>query len=591
MCNCLTLNIDSVNSELSISGTLNGKNTYSDGTYTVSWNGSRWEVYEEVSGCDVISVTYQLIGEEPVTVEVEKEGDEYTIEGVGTIEKVGSEWNIINSCTNEFARVTYTFEGNLYTVDMSRVGEYNGEGFYILNQSYDLYFDGENWVFTIIDLDLTATSPDLETWTSYDLTDISAEFVNLPNECIVVNIDNIGYDIQKRGILNGKNYYYLRNNSIQIVISFDGEKWMFNTGFSPTTSSIYSLLSIDNIPISNDWAYISGVELTSVTTTDCNCDNTQAALPLDTPCPFGTYTIEEGSIFESFVVEPVETLIGTNTNNTVCPLGIFTPIAVTNVNITECFNENDIQSLIQLTEQLYPTGRGFNIHIGSFIRKMHLALARSESRLNDNTLDILNGILPDNDSFTVEDATLWEQRLGLITNDAVSLANRKLAIIRKLNYPGTIIARQSGGFIESQLRLAGFDVYVHENPDLISIEELLNELNNVANLGLGNIGGFNLGSVFSVYPNLFTDSNIGGFNLGEVNLSQIDFKGKVVNDITDSLDLHFNIGNSRIKTFFIGGENIGDFANVPTARKDEFRQLILKLKPTETVAYLLINYT
>jgi hypothetical protein len=71
----LTLNVNSVNSELTISGTLNGKNTYSDGTYTVSWNGSRWEVYEEVSGCDVISVTYALVGGEPVTVEVEKEED------------------------------------------------------------------------------------------------------------------------------------------------------------------------------------------------------------------------------------------------------------------------------------------------------------------------------------------------------------------------------------------------------------------------------------------------------------------------------------------------------------------------------------
>jgi hypothetical protein len=428
MCNCLTLNVDSVNSELTISGTLNGKNTYSYGTYTVSWNGSRWEVYEEVTGCDVISVTYTLVGEEPVTVEVESSGT-----------------------------------------------------------------------------------------------------------------------------LNGKNRFdFLTPNATTIKWDTGVGKWVVTR---------------------------SGV------------GGFQATLSEDTECPFGTYTIEEGSIFEAFEVNHAQTLIGTNTNNTVCPLGIFTPITVTNVNITECFNENDIQPLIQLTEQLYPTGRGFNIHIGSFIRKMHLALNRSESRLNDNTLDILNGILPDNDSFTVEDATLWEQRLGLITNDAVSLANRKLAIIRKLNYPGTIIARQSGGFIESQLRLAGFDVYVHENPDLISIEELLNELNNVANLGLGNIGGFNLGSVFSVYPNLFTDSNIGGFNLGEVNLAQIDFKGKVVNNITDSLDLHFNIGNSRIKTFFVGGENLGDFADVPTARKDEFRQLILKLKPTETVAYLLINYT
>jgi hypothetical protein len=30
----------------------------------------------------------------------------------------------------------------------------------------------------------------------------------------------------------------------------------------------------------------------------------QATLSLDTPCPFGTYTIEEESIFESFIVEP-----------------------------------------------------------------------------------------------------------------------------------------------------------------------------------------------------------------------------------------------------------------------------------------------
>jgi hypothetical protein len=35
-----------------------------------------------------------------------------------------------------------------------------------------------------------------------------------------------------------------------------------------------------------------------------NDDGFQATLSEDTPCPFGTYTIEEGSIFESFEVEP-----------------------------------------------------------------------------------------------------------------------------------------------------------------------------------------------------------------------------------------------------------------------------------------------
>ena len=427
MCNCITLNVNSVNSELTISGTLNGKNTYSDGTHTVKWNGTRWEVYEEVSGCDVISVVYQLVGEEPVTVEVESSG------------------------TNE-GKPTYLFQ--------------------------------------------------LE-----DSTDIS-----------IISYDNV---------------------------------W------------IVAKPSISN----------------------------EAGLESDTPCPFGTYTIEEGSIFSSFIVNHVQNLIGTLTNDTVCPLGIYTPINVTNVNIIECFDENDIQPLIQLTEQLYPTGRAFNIHIGSFIRKMHLALNRSESRLNRNTLAILDGILPDNDNFTVEDATLWEQRLGLITNDAVSLVNRKLAIIRKLNHPGTIRARQSAGFIESQLQLAGFDVYVHENINLQSIETVLTSVSNVSVSGGGNSGSYNSGTVYTQFSGLFINLNSGTFNSGSANSGQKNYKYKVANHIKESLDVTFNVNNTWIKTFFVGGVNLGDFANVPTARKDEFRQLILRLKPTETVAYLLVNYT
>jgi hypothetical protein len=34
------------------------------------------------------------------------------------------------------------------------------------------------------------------------------------------------------------------------------------------------------------------------------CKLTEGGIPIDTPCPFGTYTILEGSIFESFIVEP-----------------------------------------------------------------------------------------------------------------------------------------------------------------------------------------------------------------------------------------------------------------------------------------------
>jgi hypothetical protein len=85
--------------------------------------------------------------------------------------------------------------------------------------------------------------------------------------------------------------------------------------------------------------------------------------------------------------------------------------------------------------------------------------------------------------------------------------------------------------------------------------------------------------------------NFGSFNFGSENFDERYFKGKVANHIEEILDSTFNHQNNWIKTFFVGGENIGEFATVPLARKDEFRQLILRLKPTETVAYLLINFT
>jgi hypothetical protein len=528
MCNCLTLNVDSINSELTISGTLNGKNTYSDGTYTVSWNGSRWEVYEGTNECEAIRCTFDY------------EGETYVYEG------------FITGISN--GKNTYGFN----EVIPSPGGD--------VAQGFDVGWDGVRWVCSPLvnssgggNYNYTDNLiPAFDTWiygAGPLVSNINTELIYKTCECVRFNFEynSINYDLHlnKYGILLGENWYILSTNTYSSEVFFTELGWVFRFSIDG-----FSTQYISNNLISNNWVFQDSgeFEVLNLSSNICN-------------------------------------LIGTNTSNTVCPLGIFIPITVTNVNITECFNENDIQPLIQLTEQLYPTGRGFNIHIGSFIRKMHLALNRSESRLNDNTLDILNGILPDNDSFTVEDATLWEQRLGLITNDAVSLSNRKLAIIRKLNYPGTIVARQSGGFIESQLRLAGFDVYVHENPDLISIENLLYSISNVSVSGLSNSGSFNAGNIFTQFSALFDYLNSGSFNAGSSNSGQVYYKGKVANHINENLDATFFHQNNWIKTFFVGGENLGEFATVPIARKDEFRQLILRLKPTETVAYLLIDFT
>src|SRR5688572_21021930 len=121
---------------------------------------------------------------------------------------------------------------------------------------------------------------------------------------------------------------------------------------------------------------------------------------------------------------------------------------------------NKIQSL---SKQLLPTGRAFKVPKDSYFQKLIDGLAESEQRAYDDALSILNSAIPDNDNFTADDATDWERRLGLITGDGVSLADRKLAILRKYNHPGEIKARQHYLFLQKQLRDAGFDVYVHEN--------------------------------------------------------------------------------------------------------------------------------
>ncbi len=230
-----------------------------------------------------------------------------------------------------------------------------------------------------------------------------------------------------------------------------------------------------------------------------------------------------------------------------------------------------------LTRQLYPTGRVFRMSRGGVLDQLHNGLSLSEQRAYDDAVSILDSALPDNDNFTSQDASDWERRLGLITNVAVPLVDRKAAIVRKMNHPGELAARQHFLYIQTQMQLADFNVFLHEN-------------------------------IFDPYPygDPVTDTPIdlaalanddfvavhGNFQHGELAHGQIGEYGLtlVVNNIDETKDSIFDVGVNLRSTFFVGGLEVGQFADVDIERKDEFRQLILKLKPTQTVAYLFINY-
>jgi hypothetical protein len=223
--------------------------------------------------------------------------------------------------------------------------------------------------------------------------------------------------------------------------------------------------------------------------------------------------------------------------------------------------------LLFLTKRLYPTGRVFRVSKDSTIEKVHRGLIASEQEVYEAALDVLNSILPDNDFFTEEDATNWERRLAIRSNQFTDLEDRKLAILRKYESPGDIPARQHYLYLERALNQVGFEVFVFEQTKPVPTPP--------ANLAF--------------YTGASTIQLGQGIQLGQLEAGGIEVD-LIANFIDEERDKEFIPGADLKHTFFVGGQVFGEGAEVPAARRDEFRQLILQVKPLQTVGFLLINY-
>jgi hypothetical protein len=227
--------------------------------------------------------------------------------------------------------------------------------------------------------------------------------------------------------------------------------------------------------------------------------------------------------------------------------------------------------ILKLTRQLYPTGRAWKMPFGGWFETLHKSLIISEARAYNDATAILTSLLPDNPDFTVDDATDWERRLGLITNQLTPLALRKQAIARKMQAPGANPAKGHYLYLQSQLQLAGFPVYVFENINYLYPT------------------GFSQNNPVSVSPNLFSLFQFGDKQFGDTQMGG-GYTSLIVNSIDEQADNNFNIGNNLRSTFFIGGAPLGNYVTIPLSRKEEFRQLILNIKQVQTVGFLLVNY-
>lgn len=223
---------------------------------------------------------------------------------------------------------------------------------------------------------------------------------------------------------------------------------------------------------------------------------------------------------------------------------------------------------VLLAKKLYPKGRAFKMPFAGDFEKLTNAIALSEVRLFNDTVAILDSILPDNANFTIADATDWEVRLGMPNGSASTLSDRMSAIIRKLNAPGVNPAKGHYLNIQNQLTLAGFNIFVYENIPEVTPSVALS-------------------------ANTFLPLQYGKSQYGLIQYSGAVYKNKIINRINENEDLAFNLAGTFKTSFFIGGvKTLGviQTASVPLVRKNEFRELILKLKPVQNCAFLNINY-
>ena len=221
--------------------------------------------------------------------------------------------------------------------------------------------------------------------------------------------------------------------------------------------------------------------------------------------------------------------------------------------------------LKKLAKQLLPSGRAFRMPYNGDGDKFLEAIAESKQDAFDSAIGVLDAILPDNSNFTSLDATQWERRLGMIVDNGASLSDRKLAIQRKMNHPGDIKARQSGDYIQQALRDAGFNVTVFWN---VNINDLPTYTNRTNVFGANNFGIANFGLLAERY-----------YLYGE----------KVVNFIDSMQDETFKFGIENNSFFVVCGTTLGSASIVPLERREELRQLILRLKPLHLPCLLFVQ--
>ena len=234
------------------------------------------------------------------------------------------------------------------------------------------------------------------------------------------------------------------------------------------------------------------------------------------------------------------------------------------------------ETVKQLDDQvnlLYPTGRAWYLPENGVFRKFHKVLNNSILKVRNFAESTINSYFPDNEEFTIEDCEFWENKLGLISSNSLSLQKRREIIYRKIAFPQNIKARQGLLYIQEQIDLYGFNVKIYEN----IFEDGNGNYYHESTQNLINSATFDIQHGNPTQHGISTQHGVGLFEV-------------IANNIDDEV---YSIGGNQNlwATFFIASKSsLFQGGSVPFERKKEFKELILKLKPAQLVAFTLITY-
>lgn len=180
---------------------------------------------------------------------------------------------------------------------------------------------------------------------------------------------------------------------------------------------------------------------------------------------------------------------------------------------------------------------------------------------------------------------------GISRNPLISEAEQRARLLSI----STALGAQGPDYLENRLRLSGFDLNVFEQ----SIEGSGAAICGEPNATCGEPEAICGSNAQILDPNdllnvsFFTICGESEAVCGEPEAIMGQAGGDLIvngEEYDDIIDVSLTPESNYGFIFYIGGENFGDFADVPASRKKELERLILKYKPLHTWCGLFVYY-